>query len=113
MRGQRTILAALAVVGYGANYVTGFYLPGVPSVAYQVNDPVQVNVNSLTPKSSSQSQQLKAIVPYDFYNDRFHFCVPPEGKIAQTEGLGSAFLGDRIFNSAFKVTNRGFCSVAG
>jgi transmembrane 9 superfamily member 2/4 len=39
----------------------------------------------------------------DYYNPKFHFCVPPSGPKAEPESLGSILFGDRIFNSPYNV----------
>ncbi|KAI8076878.1 uncharacterized protein BX664DRAFT_270729 [Halteromyces radiatus] len=49
------------------------------------------------------SQQVKSIMSYDYYDERFHFCSPPGGPKQQPESLGSILFGDRIFTSAFNM----------
>ncbi|KAI8329070.1 hypothetical protein BC941DRAFT_363161 [Chlamydoabsidia padenii] len=81
--------------------VSSLYLPGIAPVDYAVGDDVPLYVNTLTPMSS---QQLKSIVSYDYYDERFHFCTPPNGPPEkQAESLGSILFGDRILTSAFKL----------
>ncbi|KAI8060282.1 hypothetical protein BC940DRAFT_246682 [Gongronella butleri] len=49
------------------------------------------------------SSQIKSVVSYDYYDERFHFCRPSSGPEKQAESLGSILFGDRIFNSAFNL----------
>lgn len=76
------------------------YLPGVAPNDYDLGNDVPLFVNSLTPMSSLQ----KSVLSYDYYDDRFHFCVPDGGPKKQAESLGSVLFGDRIFTSKFQVT---------
>jgi transmembrane 9 superfamily protein 2/4 len=83
----------------------GFYLPGVAPHDYEAGEAVTLNVNSLTPSST---QQIKSVISYDYYNEKFHFCKPADGIEKQAESIGSIIFGDRIFNSPLKVcTNSG------
>src|ERR1043165_3869552 len=79
-----------------------FYLPGVAPHDYKQGDDVEVHVNSLTPMMGPATQQLKSIIPYDYYYEPFHFCKPDDLK-SQPESLGSILFGDRIFSSLYKV----------
>ncbi|KAG5460313.1 MAG: hypothetical protein BJ554DRAFT_7653, partial [Olpidium bornovanus] len=76
-----------------------FYLPGVAPTDYKDRDPVPVLVNTLTP---SGSQQLKSVLPYDYYRRELHFCAPTN-KESQGESLGSILFGDRLYNSPFDL----------
>ncbi|CAG8766925.1 21324_t:CDS:2, partial [Racocetra persica] len=67
---------------------------------YSLGDEVKVYVNSLTPLMGSQ--QLKSLIPYDYYYKPFHFCAP-ENPQSQSESLGSILFGDRIFDSKYKL----------
>lgn len=80
----------------------GFYLPGVAPHDYEAGEAVTLNVNSLTPSST---QQIKSVISYDYYNEKFHFCKPVDGIEKQAESIGSIIFGDRIFNSPLKVRN--------
>jgi len=79
-----------------------FYLPGVAPRDYKEGDEVEVHVNSLTPLMGPATQQLKSVIPYDYYYTPFHFCQPKEKK-SQPESLGSILFGDRIFNSPYEL----------
>lgn len=83
--------------------VSSFYLPGAAPNEYTDGEAVPLYVNSLTPMSS---QQVKSIVSYDFYDERFHFCMPDSAPEKQAESLGSILFGDRILTSAFKVKQK-------
>lgn len=89
VRLQATILLLLA-----ATTAHCFYLPGIAPKYYKFEDSVPLQVNVV--------QSTKSLLPYDFYNPRFHFCKPD---VIQNEGesLGSVLMGDRIFNSKFEV----------
>ncbi|KAI8094628.1 hypothetical protein BDF21DRAFT_355377 [Thamnidium elegans] len=78
----------------------GFYLPGVAPHDYKAGEAVTLNVNSLTPSST---QQIKSVISYDYYNEKFHFCKPVDGIEKQAESIGSIIFGDRIFNSPLKL----------
>ncbi|SAM06269.1 hypothetical protein [Absidia glauca] len=80
--------------------VSSFYLPGAAPNEYADGEAVPLYVNSLTPMSS---QQVKSIVSYDFYDERFHFCTPDSAPEKQAESLGSILFGDRILTSPFKL----------
>ncbi|CAG8529871.1 6185_t:CDS:10, partial [Diversispora eburnea] len=69
---------------------------------YKEDERVEVHVNSLTPMMGPHSQQLKSVIPYDYYYKPFHFCSPEE-KLSQPESLGSILFGDRIFNSPYNL----------
>ncbi|CAG8515208.1 12441_t:CDS:10 [Ambispora leptoticha] len=79
-----------------------FYLPGVAPRDYREGDPVELVVNSLTPIIGPNTQQLKSVIPYDYYHEQLHFCQP-EKKEGQSESLGSILFGDRIFNSPYQL----------
>lgn len=93
----KTYIALLSLLPLGR----AFYLPGVAPHDYEAGEKVVLNVNSLTP--SSNNQQVKSVISYDYYNERFHFCKPSDGEHKQSESIGSVLFGDRIFNSAFEV----------
>ncbi|CAI2179767.1 6596_t:CDS:2, partial [Funneliformis geosporum] len=69
---------------------------------YRDGDEVEVHVNSLTPMMGPTTQQLKSVIPYDYYYNPFHFCQPKELK-SQPESLGSILFGDRIFSSPYHL----------
>ncbi|OAD69846.1 hypothetical protein PHYBLDRAFT_135502 [Phycomyces blakesleeanus NRRL 1555(-)] len=80
---------------------SAFYLPGVAPQDYAPGNNVPLYVNSLTPLSN---QQVKSVISYDYYYDRFHFCRPENGPQKQSESLGSVLFGDRIFTSPFQLS---------
>ena len=41
---------------------------------------------------------------YDYYDPGFGFCKPSEPLQKQSESLGAAFMGDRLYNSPFDVS---------
>ncbi|CAG8625925.1 5365_t:CDS:2 [Ambispora gerdemannii] len=92
------ILLFFAFVGNA----TAFYLPGVAPHDYREGDPVELVVNSLTPIIGPNTQQLKSVIPYDYYHEQLHFCLPTV-KEGQSESLGSILFGDRIFNSPYEL----------
>lgn len=86
-------------VGLLASSAAAFYLPGVAPTDYHPGDSVPVYVNTLTP---SGSQQLKSVIPYDYYRKELHFCEP-KAEQAQGESLGSILFGDRLYNSPYNL----------
>ncbi|RIA89431.1 hypothetical protein C1645_694367 [Glomus cerebriforme] len=92
-------IICILIITISAN-TFAFYLPGVAPRDYKSGDEVEVHVNSLTPMMAAQ--QLKSVIPYDYYYKPFHFCQPTELK-SQPESLGSILFGDRIFNSRYKL----------
>ncbi|KAI9317096.1 hypothetical protein BX666DRAFT_1857790 [Dichotomocladium elegans] len=95
------IRAVFALGALWANTCAAFYLPGVAPHDYAHGDPVPLYVNSLT---QIANQQVKSVISYDYYDERFHFCKPKGGPQTQTESLGSILFGDRIFSSPFELT---------
>ncbi|CAB4487022.1 Nonaspanin TM9SF [Rhizophagus irregularis] len=93
------IITCILILTISAN-TFAFYLPGVAPRDYREGDEVEVHVNSLTPMMGPATQQLKSVIPYDYYYKPFHFCQPKELK-SQPESLGSILFGDRIFSSAY------------
>jgi transmembrane 9 superfamily protein 2/4 len=77
-----------------------FYLPGTAPRDYLVGEPIDVFVNTLTPMLNSK---LKSLISHDYYDERFHFCQPPGGPVAQPESLGSILFGDRILSSPYEI----------
>ena len=73
---------------------SAFYLPGIAPKDFVEGDQVPLHVNAL--------QAIKSVLPYDFYNERFHFCKPEKVQ-DDGESLGSVLLGDRLKSSAFDV----------
>ncbi|CAG8792961.1 4583_t:CDS:2, partial [Racocetra fulgida] len=57
---------------------------------YLLGEEVKVYVNSLTPLMGSQ--QLKSLIPYDYYYKPFHFCAPenPQSQSESLDGLPAA-----------------------
>ena len=94
-------ISCILILTISANTLA-FYLPGVAPRDYKEGDEVEVQVNSLTPMMGPATQQLKSVIPYDYYYTPFHFCRPIELK-SQPESLGSILFGDRIFNSPYEV----------
>jgi len=72
-----------------------FYLPGVAPRNYAHGAKVELFVNAFSSPNT--------VVPYDFYDKRFHYCPPDNGPTAQPESLGSVLFGDRFMDSRFKV----------
>lgn len=94
------VRATLAIGALWIQSCAAFYLPGVAPKDYTIDDPVPLAVNSLTQMSN---QQVKSVISYDYYDERFHFCKPEGGPEKQSESLGSILFGDRIFSSPFEV----------
>lgn len=80
-----------------------FYLPGLAPNDYHQDSRVDLLVNALTPISTNVQAQLKSVIPYNYYDDRFHFCKPKDNPKAQPESLGSILFGDRLFDSSFEL----------
>ncbi|CAO1616932.1 unnamed protein product [Sympodiomycopsis kandeliae] len=95
--------------------VSAWYLPGSAPRSYAIGDPVPFTVNSLQPMTGNSqalsngpgsgvaTNTLNSLISLDYYDPRFHFCQPPDGPEAQSEGLGSALFGDRIYSSPVKA----------
>ncbi|CDH55046.1 endosomal p24a protein [Lichtheimia corymbifera JMRC:FSU:9682] len=94
------VRATLAIGALWIQSCAAFYLPGVAPHDYTIDDPVPLTVNSLTQMSN---QQVKSVISYDYYDERFHFCKPEGGPEKQSESLGSILFGDRIFSSPFEL----------
>lgn len=71
-----------------------FYLPSVGPKDYKENDPIALEVNALDSTFTT--------LPYDYYNEQFHFCKPKSLK-SPTLSLGSVLFGDRLYNSPFEI----------
>ncbi|KAL7747002.1 Transmembrane 9 superfamily member 2 [Sorochytrium milnesiophthora] len=97
MKSRTSPLAALLLllVWLAASSCHAFYLPGVAPVNYNEGDQVELVVNALTSPASA--------VPYDYYDDRLHFCKPENGPERKPESLGSILYGDRLYTSPFKI----------
>lgn len=80
---------------------SAFYLPGTAPRDYYSGEPIDVFVNTVTPMLNSK---LKSLISYDFYDPRFHFCVPEGGPIKQPESLGSILFGDRILSTPYQLS---------
>lgn len=98
---RRTLV--LAVLLLTSHVAHSFYLPGVAPKDYLKGDLVPLFVNSLTPLGAT-NQQLKSVIPYDYYYERFHMCTPENNPQKQPESLGSILFGDRIFDSKYEVS---------
>ncbi|KAH8680506.1 hypothetical protein BX600DRAFT_376126 [Xylariales sp. PMI_506] len=95
------LLPALLAVLTGT--ASAFYLPGVAPTSYKPGDNVPLYVNSVKPVAATQDALLHSVMSYDYYDDRFHFCQPPEGPKHVSESLGSILFGDRIMTSPFEL----------
>ncbi|KAI9092167.1 hypothetical protein DFS34DRAFT_717897 [Phlyctochytrium arcticum] len=72
-----------------------FYLPGVAPKDYAAGESVELSVNILTSPTT--------LIPYDYYYEKFHH-PRPEKEENERENLGSILFGDRLHNSAFKLS---------
>jgi transmembrane 9 superfamily member 2/4 len=95
-----TILATLLAA---SDLTCAFYLPGVAPTTYNNGDPVELHVNALTAAASRDDGKLRAILPWDYYDRRFHFCAPKPQPEYVSESLGSIIFGDRIMTSTFEL----------
>jgi len=102
MTSSQTLLISCVLLLSFISNAFAFYLPGVAPHDYKKSETVDVLVNSLTPMMGTRTQQLKSLIPYDYYYSSFGFCEPEEKK-SQPESLGSILFGDRIFNSPYKL----------
>lgn len=91
-------LAALAAAA--AAPASAFYLPGSAPRDYKSGEKVDVFVNTVTPMLNAT---LQSLISYDYYDTRFHFCIPDGGPVKQPESLGSILFGDRILSSKFDI----------
>ena len=86
--------------------VQSFYLPGSMPRTYAAGDSVALLVNALTPQIASR-RHVQSLLPYDYYDKRFHFCRPGDGSRdpqSVSESLGSVLFGDRLYESRFEVS---------
>lgn len=110
--GQKKSKFLMAAAFLGAlPTASAWYFPGSAPRSYAIGDRVPFTVNALQPMTGAStgpsngpgsgvaSNTLNTLVSLDYYDPRFHFCQPPDGPEAQSEGLGSALFGDRIYNS--------------
>lgn len=104
--------AAAVALLVAATSAEAWYLPGSAPRSYSLGSRVPFTVNSLQPMTSGSntgpsngpgsginSNTLQSLISLDYYDPRLHFCQPPGGAEAQSEGLGSALFGDRIYSS--------------
>ncbi|KAJ1660828.1 Transmembrane 9 super member 2 [Dispira simplex] len=104
MSAQYLLTLCLLVLWTHVPYTQGFYLPGVAPNDYWKGSKVELDVNHLTAHAVHDSNKLKSIIAYDYYNPQFHFCQPAgQGPKAKSESLGAILFGDRIFNSPFEL----------
>lgn len=78
-----------------------WYLPGSAPNSFKAGDNVSVQVNALQPMAGATP--VHGLVSYDYYDERLHFCRPPNGIQAEHNGLSSELFGDHIFNSALEL----------
>lgn len=96
----------LATLIAAPELTSAFYLPGVAPATYASGASVPLYVNALTASPSREDGKLRAILPWHYYDPRFHFCKPkPEPKYV-SESLGSIIFGDRIMTSPFQLFMR-------
>jgi hypothetical protein len=101
---MRTAAAFVTAAVLTTTFVEAFYLPGIAPKSYALDEDLPIYVNAL--------ESPRSTLPYDFYNERFHFCQPEGGPQRQGESLGSVLMGDRLYTSPFQVRFRslGFAS---
>lgn len=95
--------ALLATTLITPQLTSAFYLPGVAPTTYAEGDKVPLYVNALTATASREDGKLRAILPWDYYDPRFHFCRPEKFPEYVSESLGSIIFGDRIMTSPFDL----------
>ena len=95
--------ALLSLLLITPNPISAFYLPGLSPTDYREGDPVQLNVNRLTP---SVNDPFQSVYSFDYYHHSFHHCEPPGGAQDVSEGLGSVLFGDRIQTSPYRLRMR-------
>lgn len=95
--------AILATLLAASDLTSAFYLPGVAPTTYYNGDAVPLHVNALSAAASREDGKLRAILPWDYYDPRFHFCPPDPQPEYVSESLGSIIFGDRIMTSTFEL----------
>ncbi|CAO1613621.1 unnamed protein product [Parajaminaea phylloscopi] len=107
--------AVVLVAVLAPSPAAAWYLPGSAPRSYKKGDPVPFTVNSLKPMTGASSgpsngpgsgvntNTLNTLISLDYYHPRFRFCEPEGGYQAQSEGLGSALFGDRIYSSPLQA----------
>jgi len=103
LRGLSPSAAVLATLLAASDPTSAFYLPGVAPTTYYAGEKVPLHVNALTAAASREDGKLRAILPWDYYDPRFHFCPPESGPEYVSESLGSIIFGDRIMTSPFEL----------
>ncbi|KAG8788117.1 hypothetical protein FRC15_006081 [Serendipita sp. 397] len=83
--------------------VSAFYLPGAAPKDYRQGEDVEVDVNVLKPGLGYEAENLRSLLNYDYYDERFDFCKPESGVRSMRSSLGAILFGDRIFNGPIKV----------
>ncbi|KAG8848303.1 hypothetical protein FRB91_010946, partial [Serendipita sp. 411] len=82
--------------------VSAFYLPGAAPKDYRQGEDVEVDVNVLKPGLGYEAENLRSLLNYDYYDERFDFCKPESGVRSMRSSLGAILFGDRIFNGPIK-----------
>jgi transmembrane 9 superfamily protein 2/4 len=95
--------AILATLLAASDFTSAFYLPGVAPTTYYKGEKVPLHVNALTAAASRDDGKLRAILSWNYYDQRFHFCQPEPQPEYVSESLGSIIFGDRIMTSPFEL----------
>ncbi|KAK4054150.1 Transmembrane 9 super member 2 [Microbotryomycetes sp. JL201] len=96
-------VAAIAAAAVAFVPTHGFYLPGAAPNDYNPGDQVPLLVNRLTPAANDNQAGLTGLVSYNYYDSGFAFCKPNHAPKQQSASLGSALMGDRLYDSAFDI----------
>ncbi|ORY89710.1 hypothetical protein BCR35DRAFT_287713 [Leucosporidium creatinivorum] len=97
------ILRPLTLLVGAIPLASAFYLPGAAPKDYLPGDAVPLLVNRLSPQSFGGRSEMKGLLSYDYYDEGFGFCKPKPEPKQQSESLGSALFGDRLWDSPFQI----------
>lgn len=103
LRDLKPSAALLAASLLAPQLASAFYLPGVAPTSYKLGDKVPLYVNVLTAAASQRDGTLRSVVPWEYYEPLFHFCVPDPYPEERPASLGSILFGDRIRTSPFEL----------
>ncbi|CCH62432.1 hypothetical protein TBLA_0H01450 [Henningerozyma blattae CBS 6284] len=106
------LTSILCLISFHIIFSNAFYIPGISANTYHPGDPIELEVNRLTPSmyfehtdengQSVANDKEHFLYSYDYYYDKFHFCRPEKVE-RKSESLGSVLFGDRIYNSPFEL----------
>jgi len=89
-------LTMAAGLGLAVNRADAFYMPGVKSQSFKLNEEVPLKVNAMT--------SIHTQIPKGYY--KLPFCTPQDGPKMASENLGEFLTGNKIQNSPYQIKMR-------